>query len=79
MLIRITDTIVQPNTVFFAKKSYQNGRFYQKNNKFVINEKKLNVMLFNKSIKIYCPPEFAFRNGEIFEIVERPIYLHLSV
>ena len=37
----------------------------------LINEKKSNIMLFNKSRKIDFPPEFAFRNGKNLEVVEQ--------
>jgi hypothetical protein len=36
-----------------------------------INESKSKVMLFNKSRKFDFPPEFAFQNGEILEVLEK--------
>ena len=41
------------------------------NNRMVINEKKSNLMVFNKSRKIDFLPEFAFKNGNNLEVVDR--------
>ena len=49
------------------------------NNKMVINEKKSNIMLFNKSRKFDFPPEFAFRNKQQLEIVQETRLLGLVI
>ena len=46
-------------------------------NKMRINESKLKVILFNKSRKFDFPPEFAFKNGEILEVLEETRLLGL--
>ena len=40
------------------------------NNQMQINEKKSNIMLFNKSRTIDFPPEFSFKNEEQLQVVE---------
>ena len=42
-----------------------------------INESKSKVILFNKSRKFDFPPEFAFKNGEILEVLEETRLLGL--
>ena len=41
------------------------------NNKMKINESKSKIMLFNKLRKFDFPPEFAFKNGQILECLEK--------
>ena len=40
------------------------------NNQMQINQRKSNIMLFNKSRTTDFPPEFSFRNGQNLEVVE---------
>ena len=80
----IPDPMQRPMPLNYHERSRQilpTGSILQKNlariedftinNKMKINESKSKIMLFNKSRKFDFPPEFAFKNGQILECLER--------
>ena len=80
----IPDPMQRPMPLNYHERSQQilpTGSILQKNlariedftinNKMKINESKSKIMLFNKSRKFDFPPEFAFKDGEILECLEK--------
>ena len=80
----IPDPMQRPMPLNYHERSRQilpTGSILQKNlariedftinNKMKINESKSKIMLFNKSRKFDFPPEFAFKNGQILECLEK--------
>ena len=66
-----------PTESSILQKNLCNVEDFTLANKMRINESKSKVILFNKSRKFDFPPEFAFKNGEILEVLEETRLLGL--